>query len=164
VSEIKGEDVDFKIIREDWNIYELSDKATLRIRVILAKVIKTGQYKPDGEPIYGLATTNYVTVKTPSELMGPPTVPSPKPEQIALSDMVEVDFEPKIENWNEYLLEDNTKLRIKLAVTKVRRSNFYDTMGYPIYHVDSSNLVSVSVPKNLKRKRPAPKPPTTPIA
>lgn len=57
------------------------------------------------------------------------------------------------EHWNEYLLEDNTVIRMKLVVTDVVRvDDQYDRDGNPVYIVKSTNIVSLSAPEELKRR------------
>lgn len=148
---ISGKDLDFKILKEDWNVYELTDGGILKVRYVLLKVVKTKAFNPMGEPVYAFASQNFLAPRTPKRLMGPPTSTPPTKEQIETSDKVEVDFKVKTENWNEYLVEDGTKLRIKLVLTKVERSDFFDQMGYPIYGVSSHTVTSVSVPKTLRK-------------
>jgi len=36
---ISGKDLDFKISKEDWNVYELADGSILKVRFVLRKVI-----------------------------------------------------------------------------------------------------------------------------
>ena len=64
----------------------------------------------------------------------------------------DVDFNVIKEDWNEYSLKDGTKLKIKLVLVKVKRSNKYDQFGEPLYMVQSQNIVKVAeVPDELKR-------------
>ena len=57
------------------------------------------------------------------------------------------------EHWNQYLLDDGTALKMKLVATKVLRiQNKYDNEGIPIYLVQSTNILAVNAPSNLKRK------------
>lgn len=151
---VSGKDLDFKILKEDWNVYELTDGGILKVRFVLLKVIRTKTFNPDGEPNYAFVSHNFIAPRPPSNLMGPPTTPPPTQEQIETSDKVEVDFKEKTERWNEYLVEDGTKLRIKLVVTKVERSGFFDQMGYPIYGVSTHIVTRVSAPKALRKKQP----------
>ena len=148
---ISGTDLDFRILREDWNVYELSDGTTLKVRFVLLKIIRTKAFNPDGEPVYGFASQNFLAPRSPKEIMAPPTNPPPTKEQVDSSNMVEVDFKVKEEGWNEYQVEDGTKARMKLVVTKVERSDFYDQMGYPFYRVASHAASSFSTPSALKR-------------
>ncbi len=71
----------------------------------------------------------------------------------------DVDFDTIKEDWNEYKLEDGTTLKFKTIISSVIRTAEYDPMtGDPVYHIRSTNVLRVKVPKELKRfpiaKRP----------
>lgn len=66
----------------------------------------------------------------------------------------EIEFETEKENWNTYILEDGTKLKMKSVVAKVLRLEVFKEDGEPIYLVNSSQIVTSDVPDNLKRKQP----------
>lgn len=149
---IAGKDLDFKILKEGWNAYDLSDGGSLKVRFVLLKVIRTKEFNPEGEPIYAFASQNFLAPRTPKKLMGPPSRPPPTKEQIDTSDKIEVDFKAKEENWNEYRVDDGARLRIKLVVTKVERTDFFDQLGYPIYKAASHPVHSVSVPKRFRKR------------
>ena len=63
-----GEDIDFEVLKEDWNEYKLADGTTLNLKLILTKVIKTNEYDPAGAPIYVCGSTNVAKTKVPPEL------------------------------------------------------------------------------------------------
>lgn len=64
-----------------------------------------------------------------------------------------IDINQASEYWNQYLLEDGTAMKMKLVATKVLRvDNRYDNEGNPFYIVQSTNVVSVNSPDNLRRK------------
>jgi len=66
---------------------------------------------------------------------------------------IPIDINQTNEYWNQYLLDDGTVVKIKLVATKVLRiDNKYDAEGNPLYFVQSTNVVSVNAPDNLKRK------------
>ena len=68
-------------------------------------------------------------------------------------DATPIDVNQSNEYWNQYLLDDGTAIKIKLVATKVLRiDNKYDPEGNPVYFVQSTNVVSVNAPDNLKRK------------
>jgi hypothetical protein len=64
----------------------------------------------------------------------------------------EIAFKEIEERWNEYDLEDGTKLKIKLVLAKVIRTNEYNKEGDPIYVVNTQNLLHVTVPEKFKKK------------
>lgn len=64
----------------------------------------------------------------------------------------EVGFRSSGEYWNEYLLDDGSVARIKLVATAVLRiDGVYDDSGNPAYLVQSTNVVNVSSPDELRR-------------
>jgi hypothetical protein len=68
-------------------------------------------------------------------------------------DGLEVRFRSTREEWNEYVLEDGTSLRMKAVVSEIIRLNDeYDPEGNPIYVVKSGNMLVVHAPDNLKRR------------
>ena len=65
----------------------------------------------------------------------------------------EVGFRTAGEHWNEYLLDDGSVLRLKLVVTSVVRiEDTYDNDGNPVYMAQSTNVLGVSSPDELRRK------------
>jgi len=66
-----------------------------------------------------------------------------------------VDVNQANEYFNQYFLEDGTVLKMKLVATKVFRiDDRYDQEGNPIYFVQSTNVLSVNSPTELKKKQP----------
>ena len=56
------------------------------------------------------------------------------------------------EHWNQYLLEDQTVIRLKLVATEfLRIDGEYDPDGNPVYMVKSTNVVSVESTQLRKR-------------
>ena len=68
-------------------------------------------------------------------------------------DGTEIGYRSSGEHWNEYLADDGSVIRVKLVVTDiVRVDGVFDAQGQPAYLVQSSNVVSVSAPEDLRRK------------
>ena len=68
-------------------------------------------------------------------------------------DVTPIGINQSNEQWNTYLLEDGSVLKVKLVVTKVSRiDNLHDIEGNPVYHFQSTNVTSVDTPENLKKK------------
>ena len=64
-----------------------------------------------------------------------------------------VEINQTSENWNQYLLDDGSVLKIKLVATNVLRvEGKFDDEHNPVYLVKSTNIMSVKSPDNLKRK------------
>jgi len=65
----QGEEVDFEVVKEEWNEYKLKDGTTLKVKLILLGVVRTNQYDPVGKPIYGVSSQNVIRVSNvPDEL------------------------------------------------------------------------------------------------
>ena len=61
----------------------------------------------------------------------------------------EMDYEPLRETWNEYRVADGSLLRLKVVVSKILRLEKRNEQGEPIYLVNSTNVVSATVPPEL---------------
>lgn len=62
--------VDFERVgSEQWNIYELSDGALLRVKLEVMNVARTDKYSADGEPFYLVGSGPLTRVKVPPELL-----------------------------------------------------------------------------------------------
>jgi len=78
---IKAKDLKFKVIKEDWNEYELEDGTIIRVKLIATKISrgidpKTGNifYIEDrGEPLYNVRHSEVVNVDIPKDLLKTPT-------------------------------------------------------------------------------------------
>jgi hypothetical protein len=63
-----GSDIKYAIENEAWNVYSLKDGSTLKVRIVLTAITRTG-VNPYGEPIYRLehAIVTHVEAYTDSE-------------------------------------------------------------------------------------------------
>lgn len=60
-------------------------------------------------------------------------------------------FQTGGEHWNEYLVDDGSLLRVKLVATEVIRvDGRYDQEGNPVYVLNSTNVLVVAAPDELK--------------
>ncbi len=56
------------------------------------------------------------------------------------------------ENWNEYILQDGSVVRLKVVTTEIWRVlDEFDQDGNPVYFVKSGNVVTVIAPDHLRR-------------
>ncbi|HJQ96801.1 MAG TPA: hypothetical protein VJ826_00735 [Candidatus Polarisedimenticolaceae bacterium] len=67
-----------------------------------------------------------------------------------MTEGVVVDVQSIKENWNEYQLEDGTRLRMRLVVHQVLRLQEINDRGEPIYVIKSQNILDADVPPELK--------------
>lgn len=64
-------DIDFETVSENWNEYTLEDGTTLKVKLVLQKVLRGEEvFNPTGEPVYQISAQNVVrTSDVPEELM-----------------------------------------------------------------------------------------------
>lgn len=68
-------------------------------------------------------------------------------------DGIDLDFRTLREEWNEYETEDGSRIRVKLVVSEIIRTDQYDTQtDQPVYIVRSGNIVVTKAPDELKEK------------
>ena len=68
-------------------------------------------------------------------------------------DAEKIEITNASEQWNQYLLEDGTLLKLKPVATKVvRLKNQHDQEGNPVYLIQSNNVINVECPEELKKK------------
>ena len=114
-------ELDFEVIREPWNKYNLSDGSNLKIMYILLKVRRI--IAEPKKPSYSLKSQTIVEAyNVPLELRGPPAkVPVP-PNELKSAKKQEVGFTTLFEEWAEYLVEDGTRIRAKCSLVKPSKS------------------------------------------
>ncbi|MHA1222155.1 MAG: hypothetical protein ACTSP3_02605 [Candidatus Heimdallarchaeaceae archaeon] len=136
--------IDFVIVNEPWNEYQLEDGTILKFRVILKRIRK--EKKSEKQSNYIIDSHNLLVIlKVPSHLMGEP---DDTPKKIEKKNFVkDVNFSVKQEDWNDYMLSDGTRLRIKASVVTVYRTDLYDKNGEPIYHVESTIQTMIKLPE-----------------
>lgn len=140
-------ELDFDVVREPWNKYELADGSYIKSKYVLMKVKKVG---PDEQGKASLDVGGQpliVSYNVPKELRGSPSTELYSPEQILKAVESEVRYNTISEDWNEYLLEDTTRIRVKITVSRVLRTKLFNRDGEPIYHVDHAVIVQGSPPK-----------------
>lgn len=65
----EAEDLDFTEEEEHWNVYKLSDRTTLKVKLVLRGVKRLKRYNPDRTPIYVINSQNIVrAVDVPENL------------------------------------------------------------------------------------------------
>lgn len=61
-------DLNFEVVREDWNEYELADGTILRAKLIVTGVQRTSAYSIDGDPLYNIQSAVVSRFIVPPEL------------------------------------------------------------------------------------------------
>lgn len=150
----QGEVIDFEPVSEKWSTYIVNDKApvVMKARVVVTKIIRTGQIDKVGQPMYAVGMSSPIVVSfAPAAIRGTPTIPPPSPQQLAISLTEDLKFEPKEEPWNEYKLKDETVLRLKLVITGVLKSPFFTADGDPFYSISHSVNTRIIISPELRK-------------
>jgi hypothetical protein len=70
--EVPGEEVEFEVEREGWNTYILHDGTKLKQKCVVSSIVRLDMWKPDGEPIYFVNSSNLAAADVPPNLMKKP--------------------------------------------------------------------------------------------
>lgn len=129
---------DFKIEKEDWNVYKLTDGTILKLRQILLAVRKdpaTGDLQPS-------LSNLIMAVLPPKILQGASSSLKYSPQELSES-VIEggVKYEVVQEVANEYVTKGGLKLVVRLRSINVGKTSKYDASGYPIYLVNAATEI-----------------------
>ena len=137
--------LDFKVIKEYWDSYLLSDDTKLKSRVVLTGVKKSTvnpskEYEFNFQSIQSFIFSDKATGQQHKKLYTKEEMESSYNKEIALS--------TTSEKWNEYLLDDNTRVRLKNTIAGISKSDLYLQNGDPIYNVKIRVLSKVKRANN----------------
>ena len=135
--------LDFDVVREPWNTYELVDGVKVKIKVIITKIRKiqtdekTSNYNFD---VQQLAVAL-------SEERGPPDTKIYTPQDLQEATVKnDIRYTTVSEEWNEYVSDDGARLRIKATLSRVSKTSKFDRNGEPIYFTETGILTQVRPP------------------
>jgi hypothetical protein len=66
--EVDGDEVEFEVERESFNTYILEDGTKLKVKNVVAKIVRLEAYGPDGSPLYLLQGGPIVSADVPDHL------------------------------------------------------------------------------------------------
>ncbi|MCH7767538.1 MAG: hypothetical protein IH828_01215 [Nitrospinae bacterium] len=62
-------ELDFDIVKEDWNTYATEDGTSIKIKLVVTKVTRIeGKYDEEGNPLYLVKSNNMVVAAAPDHL------------------------------------------------------------------------------------------------
>ena len=137
-----AENLEYDIVNEPWNIYELENKGKLRTRLIVTRIANVSSSA--GKTKLSFKSNNVVDITPLKNVLGTPSEHPYSPQELADS-VTEKDISFKItnEDWNIYKLKDGKELRIKLVLVKVAGTSKFDSKGEPIFLVDTQHIVKI---------------------
>lgn len=62
---IDGEELDFEPLKESWNEYRCEDGSYVKLKVVVARIVRLEKTNEQGEPVYQLVSTNVVSATPP---------------------------------------------------------------------------------------------------
>lgn len=140
-----GKTIDFDVVRESWQKYELNDTSILKVKYVLTKLWKKIQ---DNKPNYMIDGLTHTVMLIPPELKGPKDTRTYTKEELESSIVQdEARYNTISEEWYEYIVDDGTRIRLKMTVTRIAKTSKFDLNGEPIYLVDNNVLLQVRPPK-----------------
>ncbi len=141
--------LDFKVIKEFWDAYNLSDGTLLKNRVILtgvkkwdnsSKENKGNEYEFDFQSIQSFIFSK--------KSKGNPHTKLYTKQELDESYKIDIVHNAISEKWNEYVInDDGTKLKLKSTITRITKSDIFLQNGDPIYNVKIKILSKVIRPK-----------------
>lgn len=145
--------LDFDVVKEPWNKYELADGAVVKIKLVVTKVRKEQPTIPAGStatPANPVANYNFdlqTIAVSMSEEKGTPDTRVYSPQELGAAVIKgDVRYTTVSEEWNEYVTDDGARVRLKVTLTRVSKTSKFDKNGDPIYLVESGVLANVRPP------------------
>jgi hypothetical protein len=124
------EELDFDVLNEDWNEYEIENKDKLKVKFVMIKIIRK---KIPGGYNYAFNGNNVIGIFSPK--IREPGEPIFNQDEI-LKSIINFDmkYEPIKEVWNKYLIKkDKSIIEVKIVITDIQKSDKIDEYGNPYY-------------------------------
>jgi hypothetical protein len=68
-TQIETVEVDFKVVKEDWNEYELADGTKIRMKAVTSLINRAiDLFDSDGDPLYLVKSSNVLALSVPENL------------------------------------------------------------------------------------------------
>ena len=135
---------DFDTIKEDWNRYKIQDGTELKIKFVLIKVVR--KKIPGTTDGYNYGFNNNVVVGVHSPKKHEPSERIYSVTELKDS-IIESDMEYTTikEVWNKYVLKkDKTELKVKLAITDIKKTDKYNEYGDPHFFISTQPIIKAN--------------------
>lgn len=138
-----GPEIEFEIVKENWNHYVFTDGSKLRARILLTRVF---QDKNDSNLYLFEFSPPILVVSCPDNMKGEKNN-EPKPQEYEGIPTVQVEIQGNPEEyWNDYSLKDSAQaIKIKYTIAGIKKAkNRFDQNGCPFYFITGTPAVSLS--------------------
>lgn len=145
---VNTKSIEFEIIKEPWNKYQIADNSILKTRTVLKKIERV----MDGDKVsFSVDAQTLTVIYADSALKGTPNPrPITKKEIQESIDKPDMHYDTLSQEFNEYHLDDGTKIKIFTNVTTVSRTTLKDPKGDPVYNIKSTNTVEIKPSEHYK--------------
>lgn len=141
------EDVPFDIIRESWCSYDLGNDITLKSKLVLLKILKPADVRMDDARRFIFQTAKPLVIVTcPNERKGAPMTQELTNELLNNSVTHDIDPIPIDTSVNEYRLENDAIIRLRLMFTRVAMTDLFSADGSPLVSASSQVVPQVILP------------------
>lgn len=132
--------VNFEVLKEKWNEYNLKDGSTIKTRMILNSVFSE---QNGNEKKYTFDCQQTTSVVSPT-LMGAPDTTSHTLKSMKENiDTRTCPYDTASYEVNEYILDDATSLLINTNITNISRTSLHDKNGSRVYVVDVTGQMMI---------------------
>lgn len=143
------EELDFEVVEEHWNEYDLSDENRIKGRIFLKKLVRD----PNDPNNINISTstptwTVYANPRNRGERNN-----SPQPHEHNTLPQHEIMPNTNNERFNIYrILRNGQTIRIRLTVARITRvTGRFDNDGLPFYIINSGPIVMADPPPNASQ-------------
>jgi len=137
--------LDFEIVKEPWNKYNLRDGSKLKTRIMIKSA---WTYEKDGKKNYSVDMQYFTVIMCDPSLQGIKNQTKWTQEQIQKNIEVEnSQYDTISYETNEYILDDTTRIIIHSNITKISRTKLYDPRGDRMYVVNLTASMNITPPK-----------------
>lgn len=140
---------EFRIIREDWNVLELEDKAILRIRPVILFLVQS----ETGGDNQGLKVRWNTQIAVWGPEKGDPSE-GPIPVEKIRENIVEENLQFRFlqEGQSEYTFEDGNRLFLKVTPVRFDKSSLFDKDGERAYLVSNQLTIYGAPPVDVEEE------------
>jgi len=141
----QGKSIDFDVVREPWHKYELNDNTTIKIKYVLTRLFKTQTGEKRNYGIDGQTITVILPTKESKGQPDPTKYTSEDYNKAIIQE--DVRYNTISDEWYEYIVDDGSKIRLKMTVSGISKTDKFDANGDPVYIVNNNFMIQVKLPK-----------------
>ncbi len=134
---------EFEIIKEPWNKYEISDGSVLKTRTVLKQIRREME---NNKPRFSIDTQPFTVIHAEPALCGAKNDERVTQEDMAKAvDKDDMRYDTISQEFNEYVLDDGSKIKLYTNVTKISRTKINNSHGEPLYFVYVSSTMDIKL-------------------